>query len=41
MKVNPRTVKIILDIVSAVAGVTACVIAENFLEKPELIPRRE
>lgn len=38
MKVNPRTVKIILDFVAALATAAAGIIAVDFLEKPTLPP---
>lgn len=36
MKVNPRTVKIILDFVAALALATGDVIVKDFITKPKL-----
>lgn len=41
MKVNPQTVKIILDFISALTGAAARVVAEDFDEKPKLPPPQE
>ena len=41
MKVNPRTVKIILDFIAALAAAAAGVVAADFLEEPMLPPSQE
>lgn len=41
MKVNPRTIKIILDFVAAIAAAASGVIVKDFLNGPTLPPSQE